>query len=241
VKAAAATVSSRPAVHRARLSGAAYQLLKVRLLDGDFTAGETIKVDVIVREVGGSRQPVMEALKQLAAEGFLEIIPQVGCRVVAPAHEQIHDFFVLVAHAEGFCAQLAAERASDLERKALAAVMDGGVLPAGRASGTEIAHAYRLHNRQFHTQIHLIAHSHVVSAIALGLWDRSDFFISTAVGMRPFRERAIDAVEEHRRIQRAICAGRAVEARELMQRHIEGFRTEMARPRAAAARKRVVA
>jgi DNA-binding GntR family transcriptional regulator len=225
---------------RARLSGAAYQFLKDKLLDGNFTAGEAIKVDAIVREVGGSRQPVMEALKHLAAEGFVEIIPQVGCRVVTAAREQIEDFFVLVAQAEGFCAQLAAERATDDERRALAALVAGAVLPKGRSSAKEIAHAYRLHNRGFHTQIHVMAHSEVVSAIALELWDRSDFFISTAVGMRPFAERAPDAVDEHRRIQRAICAGRAVEARDLMHRHIDAFRSELARPRSAA-RKRVAA
>lgn len=214
---------------RVSLSGAAYSYLKEKLLEGAFAAGDSVSVEEVVSQLGGSRQPVMEALKQLAAEGFLEIIPQVGCRVVVADGQQIKDFFVILAQTEGLCAQLAAERATSEERRALAAIIERTTIPNRRAKATEIAHAYRVHNREFHSQIHAMAHSELVSDIATGLWDRSDFFISTAVGMHPFAERASNAVDEHRQIQRAISAGDCDRARQLMQRHIEAFRTEMGR------------
>jgi DNA-binding GntR family transcriptional regulator len=215
---------------RARLSAAAYEFLKDKLLDGAFAAGDSISIDAVIEQIGGSRQPVMEALKHLAAEGFLEIIPQVGCRVVIPDPQQIHDFFILVSDAEGLCAELAAERATGPERDSLAAIMDRMALTAARRSTRlQAAHEYRVHNREFHGQIHAMAHSDIVNRIATGLWDRSDFFISAALGMRPFQERAPAAVQEHRQIQRAICSGDGARARELMQRHIQAFRAEMAR------------
>lgn len=213
---------------RGRLSGAAYEYIKDKLLDGAFAAGKSIGVDTVIAQIGGSRQPVMEALKQLAAEGFLEIIPQVGCRVVVPDAQQINDFFVLVANAEGLCAELAALRATDVELRALEAVMEKMARsPSRRQSRTEAAHQYRLHNREFHGQIHAMAHSQIVHHISTGLWDRSDFFISTAVGMRPFEDRAPEAVQEHRQIQRAISKRDGARARALMERHIQAFRAQM--------------
>ena len=214
---------------RVSLSGAAYSFLKEKLLEGAFAAGDSVSVEEVVSQLGGSRQPVMEALKQLAAEGFLEIIPQVGCRVVVADEQQIRDFFVILAQSEGLCAQLAAERATAEERSTLAAIIDRTSMPGRRAKATEIAHAYRVHNREFHSQIHAMAHSAIVSDVASSLWDRSDFFISTAVGMHPFAERASNAIDEHRQIQRAISSGDGERARQLMQRHIEAFRAEMKR------------
>ena len=46
-----------------------------------FTPGEFIRKDAICRRLGVSRFPVSEALGQLAAEGFVEVLPQRGTRV----------------------------------------------------------------------------------------------------------------------------------------------------------------
>ena len=61
------------------LNHAVYDLLKERLLEGHYPAGTRLPTDDLRLELGVSKQPVMEALRRLSADGMIEIVPQVGC------------------------------------------------------------------------------------------------------------------------------------------------------------------
>lgn len=221
------SVSGVPsAARRGRLADGAYEYLKARLLDGGFAPGERIPVDDVVRALKVSRQPVMEAVKRLAGEGFLEIVPQVGCKVVVPEQREIEDFFRVFSATEGLCAELAATRASRAELDALAAV--AAELELTPSMGPEQrGQAYRRHNREFHAEIHRLAHSMTIHAIARELWDRADFFINTSIGTVPFVMRVEDAVSEHRDILAAIRRRDGALARRRMEEHVFAFATAM--------------
>lgn len=214
------------ALPRGRLAETAYEYLKAKLLDGGYAAGASVSVEEVVRALGVSRQPVMEAVKRLAGEGFLEIIPQVGCRVIAPERREIEDFFRVFSVTEGLCAELAATRASDAELDELGAVSKRLELKRGQ-SPEDQAHRYRIHNREFHGQIHNMAHSQTLHAVARGLWDRSDFFINTAIGTVPFVLRVRDAVAEHADILAAIRRRDGGLARRRMEEHVFAFARAM--------------
>ena len=62
------------------------------LLEGDLAAGDKLSVVDLTRTLDCSRVPVMEALKRLAGDGFVQIVPQVGCRVVTPRADDVRDF-----------------------------------------------------------------------------------------------------------------------------------------------------
>lgn len=207
---------------RGRLAEAAYEHLKAKLLDGEYAAGDRVSVEEVVSRLRVSRQPVMEAVKRLAGEGFVEIIPQVGCRVVVPERREIEDFFRVFATVEGLCAELAAARASDADLDGLAAVAGRLRLKRGM-SAEEQAHRYRVHNREFHGEIHRLAGSSIVHGIARGLWDKSDFFITTAIGTVPFVLRVKDAVGEHGDILAAIRRRDGSLARRRMEEHVFAF------------------
>jgi DNA-binding GntR family transcriptional regulator len=84
-----------------------------------------------------SRTPLREALKVLAAEGLVELVPRRGARVVALTDADAEQLFPVMAMLEGRCALEATRRASvddltqlqalhdRLERAAVAADMDG--------------------------------------------------------------------------------------------------------------------
>ncbi len=211
---------------RGRLAEAAYDHLKAKILDGTYAAGASVSVEAVVRALGMSRQPVMEAVKRLAGEGFLEIIPQVGCRVVMPERREIEDFFRVFSATEGLCAELAAARASDAELDELNAVAKRLGIKRGMTP-EEQAHRYRIHNREFHGEIHKLAHSHTLHSVARGLWDRSDFFINTAIGTVPFVLRVREAVAEHADILAAIRRRDGSLARRRMEEHVLAFAREM--------------
>jgi DNA-binding GntR family transcriptional regulator len=188
-------------------SDAAYAHLKERLLEGDLAAGAKISVVEITRDLECSRVPVMEALKRLESEGFVRIVPQVGCRVVTPLPADVRDFFSLFAAVEGTVTRFAAARRSPAEAAEFDATCAGidAALRAAAPPG-EPDPTYRRLNLLFHSHIHRMARAPVATAIASGLWDRSDFYIKLAFGSlyfsRPVRE-------AHAAIRAAIAAGDA--------------------------------
>ncbi len=210
---------------RGRLTEHAYQYTKGLLFDGVCPPGSRVRVEDVMTTLKTSRQPVMEAFKRLANEGFLEIIPQVGCRVVAPDAREISDFFRLFAAAEALTAEFAALRASEEDRRALRAVhAEIARLNPGSGAPEKLANAYRTLNRRFHGAIHTMSRSVIVGATAGGFWDRSDFYIATASsGELVFARRIADAHAEHEAILRAIEGGDTWAAHRKMEEHVLAF------------------
>ncbi len=91
-------------------SEAAYTHLKDRQFEGDLTAGAKNSVVEVARTLDRSRVPVMEALKRLESEGFVRLVPQVGCRVMTPVAAEVRDFFNLFAVVEATVRRLVALR-----------------------------------------------------------------------------------------------------------------------------------
>lgn len=215
-----------PSAPRAR-ADLAYAVLRERLLEGPLAAGERLSVVALGAELGCSRVPVMEALKRLESEGFVRIVPQVGCHVVSPAAAEIRDFFALFAAVEGTVIGFAAARreaaeipafeglCDDIERAAAAAA------PPGQPDPT-----YRRLNARLHSAIHALARSPMTTALARGLWDRSDFYIRLAFGSLYFSRRVREA---HRAMRHAIVAGDAAAARTAVADHLVAVGESVAR------------
>lgn len=222
-----------PAMPRRRLTEHAYDFIKNALLDGYYQPGQRLAVDELIAQmenaeqtIKASRQPVMDALKKLEADGLIEIMPQVGCRVVALNRAEIVDFFRLVAASEALMAELAATRRTEDELMMLEGISKRiGKLRSNEFDEESKAHEYRLLNRTFHGQVHAMAHSPSLGKFAAGLWDRSDFLISTSIEGRThlFAHRLPEAHDEHESVIEAITNKSAAEAREIMGKHILTF------------------
>jgi DNA-binding GntR family transcriptional regulator len=154
-----------------------------------------------------SRQPAMEAVKRLAADGFVTILPQIGCRVVQPEPDHVADFYRLFASSEGLIARLAAERRTEVEAEAFGELSRQVEAEAGKAGLPEQrSPVYRALNRRRYEAVHAMAHSPIAAAIAAGMWDRSDFYIRAAFGSLYFSETVRVA---HAAVTAAIVAGDA--------------------------------
>jgi DNA-binding GntR family transcriptional regulator len=57
------------------------RVLRQQILDGELVPGQRIVQDVVANQLGTSRIPVREALRELASEGLVVIEPDVGARV----------------------------------------------------------------------------------------------------------------------------------------------------------------
>lgn len=200
-----------------------YRHLKQRLLDGAYPPGGRIPVEEIATELEVSRQPVMEAMKRLSVEGFVSIVPQVGCRTRRYEGQEIHDFFHLFATSEAFLSGLAAQRATPEDIVKLR-IINGqiGTLSQSGLSPAEKSLRYRALNRELHLEIRKMARSAVVGEFIEGLRDLSDFFIAGEHG-RTFQERLDSAHAEHEALIDAIDRGDSETARKVTVEHILAF------------------
>lgn len=84
--------------------------LRLLVLSGDYPAGTALSETLLAQEFNVSRTPVREALKQLQAEGLVEIRPKVGTFVREPSRREIVEMFQLKEILEGLAAGLMARR-----------------------------------------------------------------------------------------------------------------------------------
>ncbi|HEY5072135.1 MAG TPA: GntR family transcriptional regulator [Caulobacteraceae bacterium] len=192
--------------------------LKHLLLDGGLDPGDLVPIQTIAAALGVSRQPVMEAVRLLGAEEFIDVTAQVGCRVVMPVPGELSDFFALFARAEAQIVAHAAERRTAEE--ALALSNDAAAIDARSVQLIETHYRgpeYRGLNRRLHEQVHAMARTPVASGIVMGLWDRSDFYMRVAFGGVYFT-RAV--VAGHRAIVAAVVEGRPRAAEDATLEHL---------------------
>ena len=205
---------------RPRRTELVYNHIKQAILDGVLDAQPWIAIDRIAADLDVSRQPVMDSLKRLAIEGFVTIVPQVGCSLRRYEPSQIEDFFRLFAEGEVVVAELAAARATEDDIAEMAVISARiGRLRIGSMPDEERGQAYRRLNRALHLRMRQAARSPAVAEIVEGLGDRSDFFI--ALARRPiFAARLEQAHAEHEAMLAEISAGNAVAAGAVIRTHI---------------------
>jgi len=95
-----------------------YDALRLEFVHGAWPFGQTFTTYELAERFGVSRRPVMDAVQRLQSDGFVEVIPQVGCRVVVPDERRLHDHLELSMILEPPAARMAAERATpaDVDR-----------------------------------------------------------------------------------------------------------------------------
>src|SRR5277367_3451839 len=213
--------------------GEIYDLLVQRLVNARYAFGERILVRELAGEFGVSRQPIMTALNWLAADGFVRIIPQVGCQVINPDRNAVADFYLMFQRMEGLLAELAAARRTEHQ---LVELREQQRQIVSIASDREaLRERYADLNRNFHHIIASMAHSTLVEEKQSANFNMSDFFINHALG---FDTLGAGVAEEHEPIIDAIARREPSGARRAAEEHIASVaaailaRTEVKMPKA---------
>lgn len=197
-----------------------YQHVKQLLLDGAIHVDTLIPIDSIAADLGVSRQPVMEAVRRLALEGFVSITPQVGSYPRQYDAQEMIDFYKLLAEAESVCVALACQRATSAEIKRLkAASNEIGQLIDSPLDQAELAQEYRRLNQTFHSEMHAMIRSTALAEMTEMMGDLGDFLVATAEAPI-FMERLKMAHKEHQAMIAAIEARDTELAVLTMRRHV---------------------
>lgn len=105
------------------LRGRVFNRIREDILSGKYKQNEELKENTIGIELGVSRTPVREALRQLELEGLVNIIPNKGAYVTGISEKDIHDIYVIRSYLEGLCARWACEHIDEEQLEELEEVV----------------------------------------------------------------------------------------------------------------------
>jgi DNA-binding GntR family transcriptional regulator len=200
-------------VPRTGLHEQAANRLRTLIVRGDLAPGEPLLEVGLSQALGISRTPLREALKQLAAEGLVELRLNRGA-VVAPLRlEELAELFEAVSGIERCAAELAAVRMTpqDIDRlETLQARIE-------RHHDRGELRDYFEVNQQIHSTIVSFARNGVLKAshdALLARAERARFFALAADG------RWDESVREHRQVLGALKARDAAQAGQLLGQHV---------------------
>ncbi|MCK4241335.1 MAG: GntR family transcriptional regulator [Candidatus Atribacteria bacterium] len=101
------------------LSQKVYRALKTEIIKGSLKPGTKLSEGKIAEQIGVSRTPVREALKELAAEGFVKMNPNQAVVVSNASVKDIQEVLQIRGVLEGLAARLTAKVISEEEIKEL--------------------------------------------------------------------------------------------------------------------------
>lgn len=139
------------AVHRETLASKIADRLRDLVLEGALTPGSRVVEGDLGRRLGVSRTPLREALKLLAGEGLIDLVPARGAVVHRITHDQARNLLEVVTGLEAVAAPLACERASP------------AAITNVRRLHDRMEHHHRLGERLAYCKINLEIHAAIVA------------------------------------------------------------------------------
>ena len=181
---------------RYSLRGKVFHQLREDILSGHYKEHEELREMAISEEMGVSRTPVREALRQLELEGLVSIIPNKGAYVTGITRKDVEDIYAIRSLLEGLCARWATAYITEKQLDALEENIYLSEFHASKGHAqklTELDHQLR----DFHEYVRRMRKQNLSGS-----------------------ERGLEAVLEHKQIMEAICRKDADRAQELAALHM---------------------
>lgn len=196
------------------LRGKVYESIREDILNGRYPQNMELKEAAIGAELGVSRTPVREALRQLELEGLVNIIPNRGAYVNMITAKDVQDIYVIRSMLEGLCARWATEcitpeQLDDLEETLC--------LSEYHTKKENYEKLYEL-DSLFHEQLYSASGSRILNHV---LSDFHDYVKRVRRATIASETRSVKSTEEHRAIFEAIREKDADQAEELARQHVK--------------------
>lgn len=92
----------------------AYRTIRSLILHKTLTSGQKLSELGLSDQLGVSRTPIREALRRLANDGYVLLLPKHGAWVASPTKQEVEDTYAVRGKLEGWAAGMAAQRATPL-------------------------------------------------------------------------------------------------------------------------------
>jgi DNA-binding GntR family transcriptional regulator len=200
-------------IPRAALHEHVAKRLRMMLVEGRISPGAKLNERELTEILQVSRTPLREAIKRLAAEGLVELLPNRGAIAVSLSEADVRDTFEVMAGLEAMSGELAAERITDEELAEIKAMQFEMMAAYTRR---DLSNYYRL-NSLIHEAINAAAKNPVLTATYNQVNARLQAlrFRSNQDGVKWSR-----AVKEHEKMVDALAAHDGASMRELLLSHL---------------------
>ena len=198
------------------LGGRVFQKIREDILNGIYKENDELRENTIGKELGVSRTPVREALRQLELEGLVTIIPNRGAYVTGISHKDVWDIYVIRSMLEGLCARWAAEHIKEAQLDELEETILLSEFQMKKESGFSAEQVAALDSR-FHSILYEASGSRILSHV---LTDFHNYVQTARTSSVVSEDRARKSIREHRQILRAIRDRDGEMAEHLANEHI---------------------
>lgn len=203
---------SKAPSRKGQLHTTATATLRQMILSGEIAPGERLREVWICGILGTSRTPVREAVRTLAAEGLVQLLPNRSAVAAAPDPADVAHLFVVMGTIEGLAGELACRRITDKDLAAIAATQHRMVALHRQGERAQ----YLEQNHAIHRAIVELSGNPVLQGIWEGLLPRVHH--ARAIANRdPARWR--EAVYEHSSIFAALAARNGPLLSQLLRDH----------------------
>ncbi|SFA96985.1 DNA-binding transcriptional regulator, GntR family [Poseidonocella pacifica] len=188
-------------------------MLREIILEGELSPGEKVPEKALTERFGVSRTPLREAMKVLAAEGLIDLVPNRGAFIASQTEEELSDLFPVLASLEGLAGELAAAAASEAQIAEIRRLTQ-----ALRTSHEEA-------DRPTYFAINQAIHAAILEASGNECLRRTHALVAYRIQRARYQanltqRRWTEAVSEHERIAEALVARDAGGLGQLMKAHM---------------------
>lgn len=200
-------------IRRTALHDTLVSHLRDMIIEGDLSPGTRLHEGQLGEQLGVSRTPLREAIKYLASEGLVELVPSRGAVVKRFSAKDVHDMLTVLQTLEELAGKLACEAASD---QGIAEV---------RALHDEMVRRYKAGDRLQYYKLNQQIHSAIVQLAANAALADMHSVLQTRLKRIRFighegPEKWADAVAEHEEMIVALEARDKAKLSEVLGRHL---------------------
>jgi DNA-binding GntR family transcriptional regulator len=200
-------------IKQSSLHGEAAQRIRTMITNGRLEAGGRIPEKKLCEQFGISRTPLREALKVLATEGFVELLPNRGARVVELTHHMFRNTLEVMSALEGLSGELACQHITAEEITTLRHLQK--LMTEHYEAGN--LNAYFEVNRQIHEKLVSTAANQVLMDMYKNLNERVRWFrFSTKMDPKRWKQ----ALDEHEQMIEALEAQDGARLGHILRNHI---------------------
>ena len=189
--------------------------LREILVEGELESGQKVPERALCERLGVSRTPMREALKVLATDGLITLIPNRGAVVKQLTRAELEELFPVMGALEALSGELACRRITDAEVRRIERIHNKMV--EHYRSGDRPK--YFQCNRRIHELILAAARNRTLSV----QYDSLSIRLRRARYMANMSsDRWAQAVEEHEQMRVALRARDGSSLAEILKRHLAG-------------------
>lgn len=173
--------------------------------------GDRITTREVSEALGMSETPIREAIRSLAAEGWLDVQAHIGAVVASAGSEQLREIYALRGRIGGLAIELGAASFGPAKLKDI----DTNIAESAQAVAAQDIKRYTQLNHEFHMMLYDTPHSQWCLRMLVNL----SALTSVHYGFTVMPQRMAESLKEHQAIRDAIRAGRFADAAALIQDH----------------------